>query len=1114
MADMELSDVEQVKFLGTPGYETMQAAKDTISSVPTMLRVPFLTSVPNDLEMPDNIMVNCEGKGQFNVASGKHLQINSFYPVRKQINTGLGMLSFGRNSVEEMDMVYWVGTGLNITLTAIQLAGIFQSFDNSHGGVLLLPQATVTFPGQFLLPGSAITLRGRNSTSLYGTVIKTASNNIDFFAMFGYRTDITLENFTIDVLDRTGVKPIVVKPGTDAYSDSMTFRNLYIRGGTKGIYFDGGVEGRMMTNMVLDRIRFDAQTDVCLEVASPNTGLTIRDSNFTPAWNKVSGCYRNTNGGQVQWEGVNNFNGRNFTLGDHHASFVDGNVNLTTGAITITGHPFLNTNALTTIDVEEVDLSNFGGAFPTITGTPTSAFVRYVDANTVTLHSSEAGVLANTGKYIPSSASGGGTHTLRAITAIWTKLADADINLTTGVITARGHRVPINGIIACSIRGATVPSGWPVNTRLYFRATDKDHGTLHYSPYEARNNFNVMIPLNVGSGTRHLCLAQRMQGNRPAFGAEVDTRSVSTTFNKIQDEGIPLSVRVFGPGAYEASFEWNNCILQGQILFDECVGQFAFNGCNMAAWSITDTLNSIAVVYLDRIAVISDARIGGSGLPLTFAHTSENFPGHLDAFTGSSRIASDKRPYLNHRIGEWVRIHLGDSTAGVFPNEPALTVTAQANDVPLINWGAGEDNGNTIYALWQLLRNGTGVTGKVGWGRLKTTSAVAAERGFDVQASMEIDGSFSNSKATQLGTTGTVSADCLMTSVLDITPTGNVTALNATNIRPGHFVMLRVLSSGSTSYTITPNTGFANSSPIVTGTTTGTRIHVLYFADKADGGGAYRLVEVGRTVSGGGSYVTPTTNAQTGTSYTVQASDNGNIITLDNAASIVVTVPSGLGSGFRTTCIWKGVGQVSFVGSGGAVLYNWQNSDRIAARYGRAFIEAYESNNFTLTGDLATGAVNWARSATITASRSSGSFVPTAANDGLRHTNNVWNPTGGWDCGAGGAAATLELDFGVARTFSHIRLYTLKDSLNYNTDPGPADTFTLYGNQAYGLEYWNGTSWVNIATVTGNNLVRKDHTFAPITASKVRFLSNTVPDSGANFQGRVVEFECWSVDPG
>lgn len=60
-----------------------------------------------------------------------------------------------------------------------------------------------------------------------------------------------------------------------------------------------------------------------------------------------------------------------------------------------------------------------------------------------------------------------------------------------------------------------------------------------------------------------------------------------------------------------------------------------------------------------------------------------------------------------------------------------------------------------------------------------------------------------------------------------------------------------------------------------------------------------------------------TINAQTGTAYTLQASDAGKLVTLTNAAAITLTVPGNVfTTGQRVDCLQGGAGAVTVVGSG------------------------------------------------------------------------------------------------------------------------------------------------------------------------------------------------------
>ena len=93
------------------------------------------------------------------------------------------------------------------------------------------------------------------------------------------------------------------------------------------------------------------------------------------------------------------------------------------------------------------------------------------------------------------------------------------------------------------------------------------------------------------------------------------------------------------------------------------------------------------------------------------------------------------------------------------------------------------------------------------------------------------------------------------------------------------------------------------------------------------------------------------TNDQTGTTYTVAASDNGKVVVLDNASAITVDVDTGLPAGFNCSFVQKGAGQVSFAGT--ATVNNRQSHTKINGQYGVASIVAYATDTYILAGDTA-----------------------------------------------------------------------------------------------------------------------------------------------------------------
>jgi hypothetical protein len=93
-------------------------------------------------------------------------------------------------------------------------------------------------------------------------------------------------------------------------------------------------------------------------------------------------------------------------------------------------------------------------------------------------------------------------------------------------------------------------------------------------------------------------------------------------------------------------------------------------------------------------------------------------------------------------------------------------------------------------------------------------------------------------------------------------------------------------------------------------------------------------------------------NDQTGTAYTLLASDNGKVVVLNNGSAVTVTVPSGLGVGFNCSFMQKGAGQVTFSASS-TTINNRQSHTKIKGQYGVASILAYVADTFVLAGDTA-----------------------------------------------------------------------------------------------------------------------------------------------------------------
>ena len=93
-------------------------------------------------------------------------------------------------------------------------------------------------------------------------------------------------------------------------------------------------------------------------------------------------------------------------------------------------------------------------------------------------------------------------------------------------------------------------------------------------------------------------------------------------------------------------------------------------------------------------------------------------------------------------------------------------------------------------------------------------------------------------------------------------------------------------------------------------------------------------------------------NAQTGTSYTITATDLNKLVTLDNASAITLTIPNGVFTTGQTVNIQQlGAGQVT-IASDGTTTFTGTGT-KLRTTYSAASIVCTGTNTFTVIGDLA-----------------------------------------------------------------------------------------------------------------------------------------------------------------
>jgi hypothetical protein len=66
-------------------------------------------------------------------------------------------------------------------------------------------------------------------------------------------------------------------------------------------------------------------------------------------------------------------------------------------------------------------------------------------------------------------------------------------------------------------------------------------------------------------------------------------------------------------------------------------------------------------------------------------------------------------------------------------------------------------------------------------------------------------------------------------------------------------------------------------------------------------------------------------------------------------------------------------------------------------------------------------------------------------------------------------------------------------------------TFSLYGVVNFTIQGWNGSTWVTLGTVAGNNLVKRTVSFPAVTTDRIRVQVTQAIDHWS----RITEIEAW-----
>lgn len=98
-------------------------------------------------------------------------------------------------------------------------------------------------------------------------------------------------------------------------------------------------------------------------------------------------------------------------------------------------------------------------------------------------------------------------------------------------------------------------------------------------------------------------------------------------------------------------------------------------------------------------------------------------------------------------------------------------------------------------------------------------------------------------------------------------------------------------------------------------------------------------------------------NAQSGTTYTLAATDKDAVVTASNASAITVTINNSVfAAGDRITVVQTGAGQVTFAQGTGVTIVSTgatASAPKLRAQYSAATVIAQSASSFIIVGDVA-----------------------------------------------------------------------------------------------------------------------------------------------------------------
>jgi hypothetical protein len=157
-------------------------------------------------------------------------------------------------------------------------------------------------------------------------------------------------------------------------------------------------------------------------------------------------------------------------------------------------------------------------------------------------------------------------------------------------------------------------------------------------------------------------------------------------------------------------------------------------------------------------------------------------------------------------------------------------------------------------------------------------------------------------------------------------------------------------------------------------------------------------------------------------------------------------------------------------------------------------------------GPVQTNVASVDAGAVASASSTLGANFPVASVNNGDRAGVAWGAGGGWaDATPAAFPDWVQIAFNGQKTIDHVIVYTVQDNYSSPLEPTDTTTFSNWGITNFTVEGWNGTAWVTLGTVTGNNLVKRTVNFNAFATDRIRV--NITNALGG--YSRIVEIEAW-----